>query len=254
MSWSPAEIETVVREVLARIAQLGDDATAPSTKLAPPAEPATPPPLPAPQSPQRADDVLTVRDRVVTLAALEGRRPSIRRVVVPQGAVVTPAVKDYLREEGLSLEVALPPKEKNGKDNGAGLKLAVITMGTPFDPAPLLAMLLSEGLAVTDSNKDCLIESVGELASAVSSGEALGLLLTRHVPAALCLANRREGVRAVAAETPEAVEKAARSVGANVLVVDPRKVGGLSRTMMNVRAFVGGGIRACPDVFAAVLR
>ena len=248
MSLSPAEIENVVREVLARLAQLDDSAAAaietPSTCAAP-APKAEPPKAP----PAKRDDVFAVRDKVVTLASLEGRPASVRRVAVLPGAIVTPAVRDVLREERLSLEFSAAA-------GGAakGVRLTAITMGTPFDPAPLLTMLRSDGLDVENSNKNCLIESVGELATAVGSGDALGLLMTKYVPAALCLANRREGVRAVAATTAEETEKAARSVGANVLVIDPRKAGGLSQTKMAVRAFCAGGVRACPEVFTSVLR
>ena len=170
----------------------------------------------------KTDDLLTLRDRVVTLASLEGRTSAIRRVAVPRGAIVTPAVRDFLREKGLSLEFVAASQIVTG--GPGGVRMTLVAMGTPFDPTPLVAMLQSDGLAVNDSKSDCLIESVGELAESVRSG-ALGLLLTKHVPAALCLANRREGVRAIAGGTAEETEKATRSVGANLLVVDPAKGG-----------------------------
>ena len=260
MSLSPAEIESVVRQVLEKIAQLDDSAAAavqapsapaapaPAAQPAPACEVSAPTPAPKP-APAKTNDAFTVRDRVVTLASLEGRPKSIRRVVVSQGAIVTPAVRDMLREEGLALETGAT----NGHAAKSSVRLAAITMGTPFDPTPLLTMLRSDGLDIENTNKDCLIESVGELAQAVGSADTLGLLLTKYVPAALCLANRREGVRAVTATTAEETEKAARSVGANLLVIDPRKAGGITQMKMAVRAFCSGGIRACPDVFAALL-
>jgi len=63
----------------------------------------------------------------------------------------------------------------------------------------------------------------------------------------VCLANRVAGVRAIAAADPATAVEAARAVGANVLVADPRGKG-LYQLKQLASAFCRGGPWACPEV------
>ncbi len=47
---------------------------------------------------------VVVQERVVALATIEGRLKDVRRVVVGRRAVVTPAVRDELKDRGIELE------------------------------------------------------------------------------------------------------------------------------------------------------
>ena len=60
-----------------------------------------------------------------------------------------------------------------------------------------------------------------ELAEQVVLGGSKGLLFTDKPAAAVCLANRTRGVRAVAAHGVDDVETDAASVAANLLVIRP---------------------------------
>jgi len=64
----------------------------------------------------------------------------------------------------------------------------------------------------------------------------------------MCLANRLAGVRAVCASDAETVRKAAKSVGANLLVADP-EAGSLFKLRQMVMEFCREGVRQCPAVF-----
>jgi hypothetical protein len=46
---------------------------------------------------------LRLTDRVITLRSIEGRLAGVRRVVVPSRAVITPAVKDELKQRKIEL-------------------------------------------------------------------------------------------------------------------------------------------------------
>ena len=75
----------------------------------------------------------------------------------------------------------------------------------------------------------------------------LGLLLTPHEAESLCLANRLPGVRAIAGREAGQVAADATAVGANVLVINPKKIGQFAiRQMLDV--FCRGGVRPCPEV------
>ena len=50
-----------------------------------------------------AGGALALNDRLVTLTTLRGRLDGVRSVRVPSGAVVTPAVRDELKQRGIEL-------------------------------------------------------------------------------------------------------------------------------------------------------
>ena len=74
-----AEIERIVQEVIRRLLSLGVRvASSQPTSLA-------------------------ISDRVITLATIEGRLEGISQLVVQSKAVVTPSVKDELRQKKIEL-------------------------------------------------------------------------------------------------------------------------------------------------------
>ena len=106
-------------------------------------------------------------------------------------------------------------------------------------------MLTHSGIDVQAETADCMIAATDTLAVAVAAGQALGLLWTRDTAAALCLANRHAGVRAVLASSVSATAAAVSAVGANVLIVDPA-LGTAYEKNQVLREFCLGGIRQCP--------
>jgi hypothetical protein len=207
-----------------------------------------PPPVPSPQSPAVATaGELVVSSRVVTMNELTGRLDSARKVVVSREAVVTPAVRDELIRRGIALVVA---DSANGRP--AAVRLAIITTGTDFEPATLMAGLAREGLKVEHTALDCLIASADTLAAELAKSGTLGVLLTRHTSAGMCLANRLRGVRAVTGCEAPAVASAAAAVGANLLVADPQ-AGTFFQLKQMITEFCRFGVRPCPEVFHARL-
>lgn len=190
---------------------------------------------------QEGDLVLTAR--VVSINELHGRLDSVRRVVVQRRAVVTPAVRDVLIRRGIALEFA--DSEENVKP---AVRLALIVAATDFDPAALAAALDRDGFRVDRSESDCLIVAVDELADEVSRPDTLGVLLTSHAAAGLCLANRQAGVRAIIGTNAAETARSAGAVGANMLVVNPA-AGGFFQLKQIVAEFARGGVRPCPTVF-----
>ena len=205
------------------------------------AEPA--PPIPNPQSPTPCPGELVIHSRVVTLAELT-RLEGVRQLVVPRGAVVTPAVQDELRRLG----IGVVESDQAAGEPAVAIRIVVGPLSAEFNPAALAAAMVREGFHARCSTIACLIAAVNKLAADVSHGETLGLLLTSHVAAAICLANRLPGVRAIWDRGGAAIHEAAAAVGANLLVADP-KAGSLFELKRSVVEFVRGGIRPCPEVF-----
>jgi ribose 5-phosphate isomerase RpiB len=245
MVQTTADIDRIVREVLAELGLLAQtgatracdcasaaDATAPSDPD--PVEPPSPPPRPA-------GDVV-VADRVVTLAGIGERLASARRLVVQPRAVVTPAVRDELRRRNVTLVV-----EKNtATATTAGGKVALTALGSRIDPKPLADELTRQDMAVDVQRFDCLIRATDDMAKRLMNAGTTGVLLSNYGAVAICLANRHQGVRAILASDESRTAADAVSVGANVLVLEPRRT--VPETMRQiVTAFCQQRPGECPE-------
>jgi hypothetical protein len=241
MNPSTIDIERVVREVLA---ELG---AAPEALAVKPQAAGNSAPGQASSEREAVQSdqpfTLTVATRVVTMNDVAGRLDSIRRLVVSREAIVTPAVRDDLLRRGIALEFAKSPGGA-----AATIQLALMTSRTDFDPTPLIAALAREGFRVAQSASDCLISAADQLAAEIVQPDTLGVLLSRHAAAGLCLANRLRGVRAIGGIDAPAVAAASAAVGANLLVVDPR-AGTFFQLKQAITEFARGGVRLCPSVF-----
>ena len=224
---STEDIQRIVREVMAQLGTASIRAAAPAPADAPPAV---------------GDGNVFVNSRMVTLESIAGRLHGAKQLTVPLGALVTPSVRDELRRKGVALV-----RGSAGAAERKGLARVLLAVSlSRHDPAAVVQMLTREGVDVQTDTSDCLIAATDKLAAAVASGQALGLLWTRHVAAGLCLANRHAAVRAVLAAGVSATAAAVSAVGANVLVVDPA-VGTAYEKRHILRDFCLGGIRHCPD-------
>ena len=238
------DIERVVREVLAELQERFE----PGAVVPPSAEKAATP-QPVPQASPKAEkpaskpNELVVDCRVVALAELDGRLDAIRRLVVPRGAVVTPAVRDELDRRRIALSFATEEEETNG----LAVRLVMVNTSSRFDPSPVAAALGKNAVRVEQHTSNCLIASTDLLAQSVHEPDTLGVLLSRHTAMSVCLANRHEGVRAVlatdVAETPALVAE----VGANLLIVNHRTTPVFAMQRM-LAEFAQGGFRPCPEV------
>ncbi|MBN2473123.1 MAG: hypothetical protein JXB62_00845 [Pirellulales bacterium] len=232
------DIDRIVRDV---VAELGLGPEAGSPVVAPPESDGLPA---AATTPPRSGDELIVHCRVVTLSELAGRWEAVRRLVVPARAVITPAVRDELRRRKVTLQYADTPESRKADP----FRLAIVTVGRRFDPTALVAALGGDAIGVEPQTSDCLIDATDRLAAEVARPDTLGLLLSRHTAAALCLANRHQGVRAISGDDAPSLVAAAEAVGANLLVLDPT-AHGLFPLKHRITEFCRGGVRCCPEAF-----
>jgi hypothetical protein len=166
--------------------------------------------------------------RAVSPLSLTGRLQGISRVTVPSGSVVTPAVRDLLRDRNIRIVEQGESAGRGGAAQPAGMPRPTIVIAEGTNGAGVLAARLArdlsrdEGLSVERLGRSDLAALVGELAvRLVSRRSAPAVLLTHEPHAAVCLANRRSGVRAVHAQDADEMRRACRSVGANLIVLEP---------------------------------
>jgi hypothetical protein len=79
---SDIDVETIIREVIRRLVAMGNELS------------------------QDDNGTVKLTERLVTMATLDGRLTNAKRLIVPKRAVVTPLVKDELRNRKISLEYA----------------------------------------------------------------------------------------------------------------------------------------------------
>jgi hypothetical protein len=225
-----ADIERIVREVMAQL----------KVASAPAAAPAAPVSAPPAALPKNHGD-LFIDSRVVTLQSVAGRLNGAKQLVVAPGALVTPSVRDELRRRGIELV------QQNAAKGAKKLLAPVLLIAgrTGHDPELAVEMLRQEGIGVRSESAGCLVEATGKLAAAIAA-RSLGVLWTRQTAIGLCLANRHKNVRAVLAANVPATAAAVTAVGANLLVIDPT-IGTIYEKKQVLREFCLGGIRECPE-------
>ena len=245
-----AEIERIVREVLAEMAVSAGcgEGAAPAAPMATPASTATPTVRQEPRPPDTptpcGNHELVLAARLVTMNEVDGHLAGVRRLVVRPGTVITPAVKEDLAKRSIQVTFS-----GAANDTSAGpLRLVIVAARAKIDPQPLAAALRSERIDVELHSSKCVIEATDRLAGEVAKPATLGLLLTPHEAESLCLANRHPGVRAIAGREPGQVAADAAAVGANLLVISPKTIGPYAIRQM-LGEFCHGGIRPCPDIF-----
>ena len=244
MAIDALEIERLVRAVLAELGH------APQATATPPAaEPAKPAPVEKAEKPA-APGELVLTGRVITLAELGERLASVRRLVVPPRAIVTPSVRDELRRR--NVELVFGHRNGTAAQTSTSVSLAMAVHGRRFEAGPLVQLLASDGIATEPQPFDCIMAATDQLAQQVRDGRSLALLLTQHTAAGLCLANRHAGVRAILGSDGESVARDAAAVGANLLVLNPVKQG-MYRAKQLIGQFYRLGLKECPKVFESKL-
>jgi hypothetical protein len=192
---------------------------------------------------------LVLSDRVVTCAVLDGRLDGVKAVSVPVGAVVTPAARDVLREEGVQLSQAT---ETCGRTQPSNCRINIGVAECIVEPVSVRRLQDALGVPLEPLVRVGLVEVVREMSEQVVMGGAKGILFTTEPAAALCLANRRRGVRAIGGRRVDEIGRSVAAVGANLLVVDPTGLTTWSQIEI-AREFARRGSRTCPAAFAELL-
>jgi len=175
----------------------------------------------------------TLDDRVVTVSTISGQLEGVQTIVVRHRAVITPAASDVLRARKIAVRrsAAMPATA------AAGRALVLAVAETSYEPAGLIERLGREGYAIEQLARVGMADVIAELSEAAAKGGKPAVLLTGASELALCLANRRRGVRAAIGTDRASVKRAREAIGVNVLVVNPAVTMGF-QLQQTIREFV----------------
>lgn len=162
---------------------------------------------------------------VVTAQMLQDLRRTGRPIVLSRDALLTPAARDWLRENAARVEWQDRITDAGGGRSG---KLqAVIDLASPAQRSLLASLERSFGTIETiDPSEKAggLIPAVRRLCGAILSRQSgRGLVLADDGALPVCVANKFARIRAALGTGPAAVEQAVRQFGINVLVIEPSK-------------------------------
>lgn len=193
------------------------------------------------------DGELTLVNKVVTVASLENRLTGIRQVVLPVGAIITPAARDMLAEKGIKVFFGSRSDESSEKevrsDLTSGTPVTILLVTRRVTPQQLENMLRPEGISAHYEGLDCLVRASDRVAELCQSGK-LAVVLTRYVSTEVCLANRHRGVRAIGGRVGIDVAAETAAVGANALVAD------VAAGLFALKRMIVGFVRSphvCPE-------
>jgi hypothetical protein len=198
------------------------------------------------EKPCTPDDELILHERVISAALLGERLNGARRVAIAPGAVITPAARDVLRQHEVDVRTS------EGQQAVSATPVAVGIVAAGVSPDVLRELLDRAAIASNFVEASTLSEMINKLGDYLVKQQSLGVLLTEQPAAALCMANRRAGIRAVQAEDVPSMRCAVAAVGANLLAVNPRGLSSASLLRV-MQEFVAGGPYACPESLRSVL-
>lgn len=218
MSTDANQIELLVREVLARIAQETKTEVGVASSAA---------------SPTRSSDELELMANVISTQSLEGKLKGIKSVRIRQQAVITPAARDLLRAAKVTLVRGVNSRSAN--ENNAPLGSEAVPQGAKVAqvrPAAL-ALLVPEKWVeifkkqlcprralVTQADKETE-QVVSRLQTAMSSGHRLGVIVAENSFELNMLINR-SGWRGVRIASWGDFQLALQEAAPDVWVLDSR--------------------------------
>jgi len=188
---------------------------------------------------------LELTDKLVTLATLENRLTGIDQLALRAGAVVTPAVLDELRSRGITVVRTTAKTATAATRTTLTIGVAEVASGVCDVPAFIAAVAMTS-CAVERIAETGLTSVTAELAEHASKGGRPVLLLTSRPAAAVCIANRYRGVRAVGGREARGVLESILEVAANFVAIDPASFSAFELRRL-VTEFVANWPRALPN-------
>lgn len=196
--------------------------------------------VPAPRTNSGRAADLVFADRLFSLRLAETLPPDVRSIKIAPGTVMTPMARDFLKRRGVVVRLTnaaeIAPTAQG--------EWAFALYASNGQLQALQRAFLEDSRTWTE-----LDPSLDELTTWIRDGEGRGAFLVAVDPALIVWrACRVPGVRAAFAAEPADARSAARSLGANLVVVDPTGKS-ISWIRQIALAFRGAGAPRFADEF-----
>jgi hypothetical protein len=225
------DIEAVVREVLRRLGALSSAAESPAPQSSVPSNSSAPP----------TNGSFALSDKLVTLAALDGRLSNTNQLVVSRSAIITPAVKDELKRRGIALI-----RRDADSQTLAEVRLLATVANCSFSTSARKSLTqAAHGIEWIECHAtNSLVGAIQELTRQVKHRSLPGFVLTSQPIAAALIANRDANIRASSAADLRSLDEAIAQVGANLIAVDPTRIS--SAVLSRIAQRLASSTPTCP--------
>ena len=187
-----------------------------------------------------SEKIPRISARVVSLAEL-GKLGDVKRLIVPEKAVITPAVRDEIRKR--NIEIVTETKAPSHKAEKLNVWLALHLQKK--EPAAITDFL-AKNYGFEKAAFECILKTIDAASEKLAAPEqTLGIILSGYSAAAMCVAHRKRNIRAVLGTEPALLKTDADQIGANLLVVDPVRSGPF-KTQSLLKTFLADGVRKIP--------
>lgn len=184
-----------------------------------------------PQNKRLKSEDLLLDKQVVTLRDVEHLPKIVRRLIVPQTALLTPSVRDALDEQNIrlarysresieSLKTNMPQENSDRLRAGS---LEIYALFTQFHPETLFSSWSKAGWSPNLRSGFVCFDGVRE---SIAKNQTLSVLFTSKVDEALCRLNRNEKIFAVSASSPHRMSDQWKTFPLiNTIIVEPSQSG-----------------------------
>jgi hypothetical protein len=162
----------------------------------------------------RSAEASLFSSRLLSLREAESLPVGSRVVRVAPGTVVTPLARDYLKKLGVAIQFA-SRSEVDRARNAGEWGFAIESESGLLEAFRRSMLDSSEGWIELGASADLAVGWVAEMESRGA------LVLVDEASLAVYRAYQTQGLRAATVEEPNAAARAVRSIGANLLVVEP---------------------------------
>jgi len=153
-------------------------------------------------------------ERLLSLRKVEGLAQREQVIRVAPGTVVTPLARDFLKRQGIRLQWVSRSEVEQSLERGEWGLVIASRSG--------LVEALRRTLLESSQEWRAQLADVESAASWVAASPTRGaLVVTDEAAVAVWLACQRQGVRAAQATDVDAVDRAVRQLGVNLLVIEP---------------------------------
>lgn len=227
MQFSPAELENIVRIVLQRLRST-QDATrkhGPSIEPTPPSFVNTADPRPTPQSPRPSHPgaagsaKLQLNQRLITLKDLPKAWHNFQSIQAPAGAVITPAVRDELRQNKIQIELLERSTAQLDQPNTLPVQ-GLLLLADEASRLEFSNTFAGTQILRTSPNPTA---DAGRLAAHFYGGGQAAIWYSTTPFAAANAAAGQRGIRAVQLATRDDLPRAVKEVDPNSLIVDANR-------------------------------
>jgi ribose 5-phosphate isomerase RpiB len=205
MSLATVDIDRIVAEVVRRLRSHA----APSSTV-----PASTVPV-STVSASNAAGELVLTDKVITLSLLKGKLTGVSKLTVGERAIVTPAVRDELKQRGIVWS-------RSSSQRSGTTSIGLLTAATDEASATALKVIRCPRIERIETGASMSLENTAkDLARHMTARQIPGLLVSNRPYAALVAASQAQGIRAAIVKTTADVEQAAAEAAVNLFVVSP---------------------------------